>query len=159
MVANLGEVIKMFPFRRQELSFTYAPDFEITLTICYSLLKIQHDRVILKLMLRKLTHVFISILLLLPLLSGMPGFPQWVDNDLPSFQKTCDMDHCDMDNCNPDVPKCPLCPSSGSFIQLFRQEMADYLPTPTSSFILLTLGTLSDQGVVRAIFHPPTSIL
>jgi hypothetical protein len=108
---------------------------------------------------KKISHVFMSILVLLPFFTGASGFPQLANNDLPSFQKTCDMDHCDMDNCNPDVPKCPLCPSPGSSIQLFRQEMADYLPTPTSSFILLTLGTLSDQGVVRAIFHPPTSIL
>jgi hypothetical protein len=105
-----------------------------------------------------MVHVFMSFLVLLPFFTGASSFPQLANNDL-SFQKPCDMDHCDMDNCNPDIPKCPLCPSSGSFIQLFRQEMADYLPTPTSSFILLTLGTLSDQGVVRAIFHPPTSIL
>jgi len=110
-------------------------------------------------MLRKVTHILISILLLLPLLTGMPGFRQLANNYLPSFQKPCDMDDCDMDNCNSHMPKCPLCPSSSSFIQLFHQEVADYLPTPTSSFILFTLGTLSDQGFVRAIFHPPTSIL
>jgi hypothetical protein len=149
----------MSSFRRQELSSTYSPDFEIILTIFVRLLKIQFNRVILKTMPRKISHVFMSILVLLPFLAGVPGIPQLANNDHLSFQKTCDMDHCDMDNCDPDVPKCPLCPSSGSFIQLFRQEMTDYLPTPTSSFILLTLGTLSDQGVVRAIFHPPTSIL
>ena len=112
-------------------------------------------------MLRKLLNIFISILLLLPLWTGMPGsFGSGKVNDLQiHFQKPCDMDDCDMANCNSQTPKCPLCPSPTSFAQLFRQEMADYLPTPTSSFILLTLGTLSDQGFVRAIFHPPTSIL
>ena len=149
----------MSSFWRQELSFTFSSDFEIILTIFCSLLKNQFDRVTLKIMLRKIVHVFISILLLLPLLTGMPGFGQFANNYLPSFQKTCDMDDCDMDNCNPHMPKCPLCPSSNSFIQLFRQEVADYLPTPTSSFILFTSGILSDQGFVRAIFHPPTSIL
>jgi hypothetical protein len=108
---------------------------------------------------KKITHVLMSILVLLPFFTAAPGFPQLANNDLPSFQKTCDMDHCDMDNCNPDMPKCSLCPSSGSFIQLFRYELADYLPTPTSSYILLTSGTLSDQGFVRTIFHPPTPIL
>jgi hypothetical protein len=100
-----------------------------------------------------------SILVLLPFFAGISGSSQLANKDLPSFQKTCDMDHCNMDTCNPYMPKCPLCPSSNSFIQLFRQEIADYVPTPTSSFILLPLGTLSDQGFVRAIFHPPTSIL
>jgi hypothetical protein len=107
---------------------------------------------------KKISHVFMSILVLLPFFTVAPAFPQLANNDLPSFQKTCDMDHCDMDTCNPDMPKCPLCPSSSSFVQLFRQVVADYLPTPTSSFILFTSGILSDQGFVRAIFHPPTSI-
>jgi hypothetical protein len=149
----------MFSVSRQELSVTYSPDFEIILTIFCSPLKNQFDRVILKMMLRKIVHVFISILVLLPFFTGISGFPQLANNYLPSFQKPCDMDPCNMDHCNPYLPKCPLCPSSNSFIQLFRQEVADYLPTPTSSFILFTLGTLSDQGFVRAIFHPPTSIL
>jgi hypothetical protein len=122
-------------------------------------LKIQFDRVNLKVMLRKVSHLFVSILVLLPFFTGIPGFPQLANSDLPSFEKPCDMDNCDMANCNPQMPKCPLCPSSNSFVQLFRQEVADYLPTPASSFILVTLGTLSDQGFVRAIFHPPTSIL
>jgi hypothetical protein len=110
-------------------------------------------------MLRKALNIFISISLLLPVFTGGFSFFSPINNDPPSFQKPCNMDDCDMDHCNPYLPKCPLCPSSNSFIQLFRQEVADYLPTPTSSFILFTLGTLSDQGFVRAIFHPPTSIL
>ena len=137
----------------------YRFDFEIALTIFYLLLKIQFGRVILKTMLRKVIQIFVSILLLLPLVTGVPGFPQLANNYLPSFQKPCDMDDCDMDHSNPNTSKCPLCPSSSSFVQLFRQEVAEYLPTPTSSFILISVGTLSDQGFVRAIFHPPTSIL
>jgi len=122
-------------------------------------LKIQFGRVILKIMLRKVTHIFVSILLLLPFFTGVPGFPQLANNYLPSFQKPCDMDHCDMDHSNPNTSKCSLCPSSSSFVQLFRLELTDYLPTLTSSFISLAVGTMSDQGFVRAIFHPPTSIL
>jgi len=120
-------------------------------------------------MLGKALNIFISISLLFPVFTGGFSFFSPINNDPPSFQKPCDMDPCDMDpcdmdpcdmdHCNPYQPKCPLCPSSSSFIQLFRQGVADYLPTPTSSFILFTSGTLSDQGFVRAIFHPPTSIL
>jgi hypothetical protein len=110
-------------------------------------------------MLRKFINSFVSILLLLPVFTGASTSFAPIDHDPPSFQKPCDMDDCDMDDCNPNMPKCPLCPSSNSFVQLFGQELADYLPTPTSSFIVLTLGTLSDQGFVRRIFHPPTSIL
>src|SRR4030042_5229026 len=102
-------------------------------------------------MIRKGLNIFISILLLLPLFTGVVVFSQTVNNGLPSFQKTCDMD-----DCNPYMPKCPLCPSSNSTIQLFHQEAAAYLPTPISSFILISVSALSDQGVVKAIFHPPT---
>ena len=102
-------------------------------------------------MIRKGLNIFISILLLLPLFTGVVVFSQTVNNGLPSFQKTCDRD-----DCNPYMPKCPLCPSSNSTIQLFHQEAAAYLPTPISSFILISVSALSDQGVVKAIFHPPT---
>jgi hypothetical protein len=122
-------------------------------------LKIQFDRVILKAMLRKVIHILISILLLLPLLTGMPGFPQLVNNYLPSFQKSCDMDDCDMDHCNPYLPKCPLCPSSGSTNLYFYQEAGAYLPVLTSSFVLVCLDSLTDQEFVKTIFHPPTLLL
>ena len=141
------------------MSFTYSPDFEIILTIFYSLLKIQFDRVILKTMLRKVIHILISILLLLPLLTGMLGFPQLANNYLPSFQKTCDMDHCDMDHSSPNTPRCPLCPSSSSANLYFYQEAGAYLPVLTSSFVLVCLDSLTDQEFVKKIFHPPTLLL
>jgi hypothetical protein len=100
---------------------------------------------------RKALNIFISILLLLPLFTGVVGFSQPINKSPASFQKTCDMD-----DCNPYMPKCPLCPSSNSTIQLFHQEAAAYLPTPISSFILISVSALSDQGVVKTIFHPPT---
>ena len=102
---------------------------------------------------KRIINVFISISLMLSLFSGVAAFPQVVNNNLSSFQKPCNMD-----DCNPNMPKCPLCPSSSSTIQFFHQEAAAYLPTPISSFILISVSTLSDQGVVKAIFHPPTSI-
>jgi hypothetical protein len=107
----------------------------------------------LKIMLKKGLSIFISILLLLPLFTGVVGFSQMISGDPPSFQKTCDMD-----NCNPNMPKCPLCPSSG-FVNLFLpHETGACLPVLTSSLILICLSTLSDQGFVQSIFHPPTSI-
>jgi hypothetical protein len=106
-----------------------------------------------------------ALLLLIPtFLTGVPsligletgsfglGYPftEEATNSQTFFTKPSDMGHC-----NSDMPKCPLCPSSNSSIQLVRQEVADYLPTPISSFILFTLGTLSDQGFIKTIFHPP----
>lgn len=109
-------------------------------------------------MLRKFINSFVSILLLLPVFTGASTSFAPIDHDPPSFQKPCDMDDCDMDDCNPNMPKCPLCPSSNSSIQLVRQEVADDLPTPISSFVLFTPGTLSDQGFIKTIFHPPIYI-
>ena len=104
-------------------------------------------------MLSKALNIFMSILLLLPLLTGEVGFSQMVNNYPPSFQKPCDMDHC-----NPYMPKCPLCPSLSSSNLCLHHEAGAYLPIPISSFILLSVSTLSDQGVVKTIFHPPISI-
>jgi len=96
--------------------------------------------------------IFISILLLLPLLAGVVGFSLTVSNDPPSFQKPCDMK-----DCNPNAPKCPLCPSSGSVNLYLNHEAAAYLPILASSFILDSVSTLSDQGVIKGIFRPPTA--
>jgi len=103
-------------------------------------------------MLKKGLNIFISTLLLLPLLTGGGGFFQTVNNDPPSFQNPCDMNHC-----NPHMPKCPLCPSPSSTNLYFSEEMGAYLPTLTSLFILITIDNLSDQGFVKSIFHPPTT--
>lgn len=106
----------------------------------------------LKLMSRKALNIFISILLLLPLFTGVVGFSQPINNSPASFQKTCDMD-----DCNPYMPKCPLCPSSG-FVNLYlHYETGAYLPILDSSFMLHSVSTFSDQGVIKAIFHPPTT--
>lgn len=111
-------------------------------------------------MLTKPLNIFISILLLLPLFStGAIGFSQLSNNSLPSFQMACDMDHCNMDHSNPRLPKCPLCPSSGSIVPFLPNQIGDYLPPLASSLIAISSGILSDQEVVRAIFHPPTPVV
>jgi hypothetical protein len=101
---------------------------------------------------RKGLNIFISIILLLPLFTGGAGFFGAVSHASVSFQKTCDMA-----DCNPSMPKCPLCPSSSSINLFLYHESAAYLPILSSSSIFLTIETLSDQEVVKTIFHPPTS--
>ena len=105
------------------------------------------------LMLKKALNLFISILLLLPLFTEVVGFSQPVDNNPPSFQKPCDMDHC-----NPYMPKCPLCPSSSSMSPYLPNGTRIYAPTLTSAFNPISADTLSDQGYVKSVFRPPTSI-
>ncbi len=102
-------------------------------------------------MLRKGLNIFIAILLVLPLFAGKAGIFQAVSHASPSFQKTCDMD-----DCNPNMPKCPLCPSFGSVNLFLHYELAVYLPAPATSYIKYDVNTLSDQGFVRRIFRPPT---
>ena len=107
----------------------------------------------LKIMLKKALIIFISIILLLPLLTGAVGFSQTVNNDPPSFQKPCDMDHC-----NPYMPKCPLCPSSSSMSPYLPSGTRIYAPTLSSLFNPISADTLPDQGYVKSVFHPPTTL-
>jgi len=104
-------------------------------------------------MLKKSLIIFILIVLLLPLFTEEGGLFKAASNASPSFQKPCDMD-----GCNPNMPKCPLCPSSSSTNLYLHQEITAYPPTLTSSLILVCVDTLSDQGFVKSIFRPPTSL-
>src|SRR4030042_674644 len=115
----------------------------------------------------KVFNIVLSILLMLPLLGGV-----FASSDLPksflssseicpgdnngerSFQKPCDMDHC-----NPHMPRCPLCPSSGSIHPYLYHEGGAYLPPLASSLVLISPEALRDQGFVRSVFRPPTSTL
>jgi hypothetical protein len=106
-----------------------------------------------QLMLKKCLNIFIAILLLLPLFAGETEFFRAASHASPSFQKTCDMD-----DCNPNMPKCPLCPSFRSTNLYLFHESVSYFPLLSSSLILLSMDTMSDQGVVRTIFRPPTSL-
>jgi len=108
--------------------------------------------VILKAMLKKVPNILMSILLLLPLLTGVGWYFQTISNTSHSFQKPCDMN-----GCNSNAPKCPLCPSSGSVNLYLNHEAGTYLPILSSSFMLDSVSTLSDQGVIKGIFRPPTA--
>src|SRR4030042_6552122 len=104
-------------------------------------------------MLKKGLNILIAILLILPLFTGEAGFFKAISHASPSFQKACDMD-----DCNPNMPKCPLCPSFSSINLYLYHGIGVYLPILTSSLIFICVDTLSDQGFVKSIFHPPTSI-
>ena len=127
-----------------------------------SILTIQICHVKQEAMCKKTFRAIITILILPGLFIGTVNFSSlalaslFLENSHPnaSLQKTCDMDHC-----NPNLPKRPLCPSSISVNLFLLQETDAYLPTPTASFIPTSDDTLSDQEVVKSIFHPPTTIL
>jgi hypothetical protein len=111
-------------------------------------------------MFRNFVHLFLAISLALPVATGLfgfsgtaGGFPLMRPSQI-TFEAPCTMDHC-----SPFAPKCPLCPSwSGTNLFLFH-ESADDLPPPAPGVLTLTSNTLSDQGVVRTIFHPPMFLL
>jgi hypothetical protein len=102
-------------------------------------------------MLKRSINILISISLVLPLFSGIAVFPQAVNNHPSSFQKPCNMD-----DCNPNMPKCPLCPSFSSINLYLNNEVGAYLPILDSSLVLVCVEILFDQGFVKSIFHPPT---
>src|SRR3989339_1852720 len=101
-------------------------------------------------MLRKALNILISILLLLPLFTGVGGSLHFSIYETASFQEPCPMDQC-----YPYMPKCPLCPSASSNNLILNQEALTYLPPLNSSYIQIISKILTDQGVIKSIFHPP----
>jgi hypothetical protein len=115
------------------------------------------------LMSHKIMNTFLCLLLLLTLSSGVLNYTGIASGSPSLFgvfdgkAQTSFSEPCDMDHCNPYMPRCPLCPSPGSSAPYLRQESGDYLPAITSSFILISDTTLSDQGYIRSVFRPPAS--
>ena len=134
-------------------------------------------------MFTKIINISVSVFLLLHLLTGTLAFSHAGDNPSSPFQMCSrdnpprvnlqklsdmddsndhDVDHCnsnDMDHCNPLLPKCPLCPTANSVNPYLIQGAEAYLPPLISFFISIPIDPLSDQGVVKSIFHPPTALL
>jgi len=106
------------------------------------------------LLMKKIFNILVCILLILPLFSGIysPLKAAHIGSLLLSagYQKTCGMD-----SCSPNLPRCPLCPSSNSIHPYIPQETRVNLEIPVFSFIFVRSDTLSDQGVPRSIFRPP----
>ncbi len=137
-------------------------------------------------MFTKIINISVSVFLLLHLLTGALAFSHPSNNPSYSFQvcpqdnrpevkphkvsdkhdsKDHDSDHCNNNNnndkghCNPLLPKCPLCPTANSANLYLIQGAEAYLPPLISFFISIPVAPLSDQGVVKSIFHPPTALL
>jgi len=58
-----------------------------------------------------------------------------------------------------EVPECLDSPFSDCNDDYLLKEGNPYLPAPTFCLALVSVSTLPDQGFVKSIFHPPTSIL
>ena len=123
-------------------------------------------RVTLSNMSRKPLRLFVSLLVLSTFCMGMFTFAGSVTAFTPMSQPSCGKTSgpgfkkpCDMDHCKPNLPKCPLCSSPGSAVPYLGQGALNYLPPLNCSFVLVCFDTLSDQGFIRSIFRPPTSIL
>jgi hypothetical protein len=112
---------------------------------------------------KRVFHTFIAISLLFCFITVTPSLNGEIllkgHNSQARIERPCDMVHCDMDHSSPNTPKCPLCPTFNSFAFYLCNGVRIDLPTFTSSFALVSVDALSDQGVVKTIFHPPTSIL
>jgi hypothetical protein len=141
-------------------------DFITNLNLFF-LLRTLRFRVSLLIMSRKPLKLSVSLLVLLPFFMGMFSFPGAITAFTPMSQPPCGKTSpgpgfkkpCDMDHCKPNLPKCPLCSSPGSAVPYLGQGALEYLPPLNSSSVLVYLDTLSDQGFVRSIFRPPTSVL
>ena len=134
-------------------------------------------------MFTKIINISLSVFLLLHLLTGALAFSHPSDVPLYSFQVCSqdnrpeitpqkvsdkhdsndhDIDHCsnnDKGHCNPLLPKCPLCPTANSPNLYLIQGAEAYLPPLISFLTSIPVDPLSDQGVVKSIFHPPTALL
>jgi hypothetical protein len=115
---------------------------------------------------KKILNLIVTISLVLPLFAGMFGpcgiactFSSFIQIFLKSNIQTHFEEPCDMDDCNPNLPKCPLCPSSSSLNPYLPNEAGIYLPTLSSPFKPISVDSLADQGFVQSIFHPPTWLL
>jgi len=103
---------------------------------------------------RRIFNIVVSILLILPLFSGIYS-PLKAAHVATPLISASSQNTCGMDSCTPNLPRCPLCPSSNSIHPYISQEAGVNVQIPVSSFLLISLETLSDQGVTQSIFRPP----
>jgi len=86
---------------------------------------------------KRIVNIFISTLLLLAFSGGSLGLSVWAE-----------------------VPVCPDSAFSDcNDDEYLLKEGEPYLPAPTFCLTLVSISTLHDQGFVKSIFHPPTTIL
>jgi hypothetical protein len=90
------------------------------------------------LMPKRTINIFISTLLLLAFSGGALDLSVWAEVSV--------------------CPDSSFSDSNEDDDYLLR-EGEPYLPAPTFCLALVSVSTLPDQGFVKSIFHPPTSIL
>ncbi len=103
---------------------------------------------------KKILNILICTLLILPLFSGIYS-PLKAAQMGSLLLSAGSQKNCGMDSCSPNLPRCPLCPSSNTILPYMSQETRVNLEIPVFTFILVSSDTLSDQGVTRSIFRPP----
>jgi hypothetical protein len=106
---------------------------------------------------RKIAHLFVVVILLVPFLPGTQGF--LVPVHIGSSVSVSSQAVCDMGSCVPHLPRCPLCPGPNFSPSYLCQESGVDLPSFISYFVRVSLDPLTDQGVIQSIFRPPTLIL
>jgi len=105
-------------------------------------------------MLRKAINILLLALVILPSLLGAHDFSQL--GNIPGSRSQSPCDTCPID------PLMPECSHGLSFEEIdpFLHEVTEsYNPKTLSSLILIASEAFLDQGFVRSIFRPPTSIL
>ena len=86
---------------------------------------------------KRIVNIFILTLLLLAFSGGAFGLSVWAEAPVCLDSPFSD--------CNDD--------------NYLLKEGEPYLPAPTFCLVLVSVSTFPDQGFVKSIFHPPTSIL
>ena len=103
----------------------------------------------------KLISSILVVLVIIPSLLRAHDFSLFGNILCSRSQSSCDTSQCDS-----QIPECPNCVSMEDSIDPFLPEDTNiYQKEVVSALILLTPEGLLDQGFVRSIFHPPTSIL
>ncbi len=106
-------------------------------------------------MLWRLISSILVVLVIIPSLLGAHDFSPLGNTPGSGSQSPCDTNQCD-----PRTPECPNCVSLEDSIDPFIHEDTEiYQLKAVSPLIPIALEVLLDQGVVKSIFRPPTSIL
>jgi len=108
-------------------------------------------------MFKKGLNIFTAALLLLLLFRGTSYSHQALDE--VNFPQISVEKKCSMDCCGSRSAACPLCMTSYSIGLFFLKKAELYIPILSYSVISIDLDTLSDQGFLKSICHPPPSIL
>ena len=105
-------------------------------------------------MLWRLISPILVVLVILPSLLGAHDFSRLGKNPVSGSQSPCDTGPC-----GPLMPECSHGLSFEEIDPFLHEDMETYQLKVVSPLIPIAPEVLLDQGVVRSIFRPPTSIL